>query len=134
VIDEKIVDERHFVVVNGGRHQFTYHGGISQMGKRKPDVTAVRNASKYEMQTYTVVGPLCNESDILAINIELPTLDIGDYLIFKNAGAYSITEGSALFLSRDLPAVYYEKNGHLLLKRERNQTEWLRAIYKENDL
>ena len=31
---------------------------------------------------------------------------IGDVLCFENAGAYCMTEGIALFLSRDVPAVY----------------------------
>ena len=31
---------------------------------------------------------------------------VGDYLIFENCGAYSVTESMALFLSRELPEIY----------------------------
>ena len=36
----------------------------------------------------------------------LPKLEIGDILIFENCGAYSMTEGNLLFLSRDIPQIY----------------------------
>ena len=36
----------------------------------------------------------------------LPEVAVGDTLCFHNAGAYCMTEGIALFLSRELPAVY----------------------------
>ena len=32
--------------------------------------------------------------------------EIGDRLIFENIGAYSVTEASYLFLSRDMPVIY----------------------------
>ena len=41
------------------------------------------------------------------------------YSIFKNAGAYCMTEGISLFLSRDLPAVVWmKKNGETQLLRQ----------------
>ena len=40
-------------------------------------------------------------------------------MIFKNAGAYCMTEGISLFLSRDLPAVVWmKKNGETQLLRQ----------------
>ena len=43
----------------------------------------------------------------------MPVLQEEDILLFERCGAYSVTEGSALFLSRELPAVYVysEKKG-----------------------
>jgi diaminopimelate decarboxylase len=42
----------------------------------------------------------------------LKNLQLGDYLVFQKTGAYSVTEGMSLFLSRDLPTVllYSEKD------------------------
>ena len=37
--------------------------------------------------------------------IEMNGLAQGDILAFENIGAYSVTEGPALFLSRDMPRI-----------------------------
>ena len=47
--------------------------------------------------------PLCTINDILVKRLPLGGLEIGDVLVFEQAGAYCMTEGIALFLSRDLP-------------------------------
>ena len=50
-------------------------------------------------------------------------LEIGDTLIFENVGAYSVTEGIYLFLSRALPKVYLkDENGYLTLVRDAMET------------
>ena len=53
-------------------------------------------------------------------------LRIGDVLAFENAGAYCITEGISLFLSRDLPkVVLIDENGAARIVRGSQQTEAL---------
>ena len=44
---------------------------------------------------------------------------IGDRLVFERTGAYSVTEGISLFLSRPLPQVllYSEKEGFRVLRK-----------------
>ena len=54
---------------------------------------------------WNICGSLCTINDILVKKLELSDLKIGDILVFKNTGAYSMTEGISLFLSRDLPQV-----------------------------
>ena len=45
-------------------------------------------------------------------------LKIGDTVLFKNTGAYAMTEGIALFLSRDLPQILIkEEHGGLTCAR-----------------
>ena len=46
-------------------------------------------------------------------DVPLAELHPGDLLAFEKCGAYSVTEASALFLSRDLPAVYLKQGGKL---------------------
>ena len=41
-----------------------------------------------------VVGPICESSDYLAKNIKLPSLQAGDVLVLKNAGAYGYSMAS----------------------------------------
>ena len=50
-------------------------------------------------------GSLCSVNDILAKQLPFPGLEIGDVLAFENTGAYCMTEGISLFLSRELPRV-----------------------------
>ena len=45
-------------------------------------------------------------NDVMTKQSPLPDLALGDVLAFENAGAYCMTEGISLFLSRDIPAVY----------------------------
>ena len=54
--------------------------------------------------------------------VPLPAVEIGDVLRFENAGAYCMTEGSALFLSRELPGIYL-RHGEGLLQCVRSPQE-----------
>ena len=59
------------------------------------------------------------------VTVTLPDAQVGDVLVFHNIGAYSVTEGIYLFLSRRMPKIflYGEKDG---LKLLRNNTEtWM---------
>ena len=49
--------------------------------------------------------------------------EVDDILVFMNVGAYSVTEGISLFLSRDLPRVYRKCGDSLTLLRDKIQTE-----------
>ena len=60
---------------------------------------------------------------IQAQGLPLPEPEIGDTLRFDNTGAYCVTEGIALFLSRDLPAVYLvNPDGCITCARETTET------------
>ena len=68
---------------------------------------------------WNVCGSLCTTTDILAKKMPLGDIRIGDVLLFDKAGAYCMTEGVSLFLSRDLPAVVIaELDGTLRLARD----------------
>ena len=62
-------------------------------------------------QDWTLCGSLCTTNDVLVRSISLTGLQPGDLLVFENAGAYSVTEGLGLFLSRDLPQIVLWQNG-----------------------
>jgi diaminopimelate decarboxylase len=57
------------------------------------------------MKEWNVCGSLCSVNDILVKKLSLPDLRLGDTLAFFNTGAYCMTEGISLFLSRDLPKI-----------------------------
>jgi diaminopimelate decarboxylase len=80
-------------------------------------------------KNYNVVGNIC-ETDTFAENRLLPEIREGDYLVFRNAGAYGF-EMASNYNSRFRPAEVLIKNGkqQLIRKREemndllKNQTE-----------
>ena len=98
----------NYCILDGGIHQLNYYGQL--MGMKTPIIKAVTNKQADKVK-YNLCGSLCTVSDVLVKDVELPELEIGDYLIFEKCGAYSVTEGMSLFLSRDLPEIYtYSEN------------------------
>lgn len=117
VVDSKMVHDINYVICDGGINQVKYQG--QAMGMQQPEICAVKAAGRAdEQKPYTICGSLCTTSDILARGVMLPELHIGDKLVFKKTGAYSVTEGLALFLSRELPAVYIKEGNDLTLVRD----------------
>lgn len=51
-------------------------------------------------------GPTCDALDILCDDIQLPVLDVGDWFMFTNMGAYTIPIASP-FNGFPLPTVKY---------------------------
>ena len=47
-----------------------------------------------EMYNSTLWGPTCDSTDKLCVDINLPKLDIYDWIYFKSMGAYTITLAS----------------------------------------
>jgi diaminopimelate decarboxylase len=56
-----------------------------------------------EAAPYTLVGPLCTSIDVLASNILLPHLQIGDVVAVENSGAYGLTASPTRFISHPEP-------------------------------
>ena len=81
----------------------------------KKDGTIVdgRSANLSENEKCTICGSLCTVGDVIVKNLPVGTVSEGDIVIFYNIGAYSVTEGIYLFLSRRMPAIaaYSEKDG-----------------------
>ncbi len=114
VNDIKQNDGTCYVILDGGTHHLHYDGQV--MGMRLPPINIIGKSGA--VQSCTLCGSLCASSDRLAQNIALPMPDVGDILAFHRVGAYSITEGPALFLSRELPRVvlYSESRGARLIR------------------
>lgn len=56
------------------------------------------------VKTYTLAGPSCDSCDVVARNIDLPELHIGDRLVFYDTGAY-VSEYGAAFNGFPVPVV-----------------------------
>ena len=73
-------------------------------------------------EDWNLMGSLCTINDIIIKQYPVNNLQIGDLFIFKNTGAYCMTEGISLFLSRELPQVALLKNDNLKLVRDAFKT------------
>lgn len=107
VMDTKTNQGIHYAIVDGGLNQLKYDGQIQ--GMQIPVITHLkgnRTAGETEAKAWTLCGSLCTTADVLARNAQFTDLQMEDILVFHRTGAYSVMEGMAIFLSRELPEVH----------------------------
>nr|WP_308650554.1 alanine racemase [uncultured Agathobacter sp.] len=116
VKDLKSTGDANYAILDGGIHHLNYFG--QRMAMQVPPIKVYAGeVSENEEKTgveltelpdtdYTLCGSLCTVADVLVREVKLKKLELGDVLEFGHCGAYSVTEAPALFLSRQLPAVY----------------------------
>lgn len=109
VVDTKVNRSERYAIVDGGMHQIVYYGqSMAMKHPRLRLLTAVQAPAHHpeqELQEWNICGSLCTVNDFLVKRFPLPRPAVGDVLAFENTGAYCITEGISLFLSRELPGV-----------------------------
>ncbi len=110
VMDKKTNCGYNYAIVDGGLHQMNYDGQMK--GTQVPPIRRLTGADGEE-RDWCLCGSLCTPNDVLVRRVSMPEPALGDILSFDRTGAYSINEGFAFLLSRDLPAVviWSEKNG-----------------------
>ena len=120
IVDQKKNDAVRVCIVDGGIHHVSYYGQNMAMKTPVLSYFPQHPVEEGKEEVWTVYGSLCTVSDILLKKLSLPDARIGDYLVFHRIGAYSVTEGMYLFLSRKLPAVYlYDAQKGAVLLRDR---------------
>ena len=142
VVDTKVNAGQRYAIVDGGIHQLVYYGQSMAMkqppchlldagtaagavtGATSAGAAAGASAPDDAAEPWNICGSLCTVNDILAKQLPLAGLDMGSILAFRFAGAYCMTEGISLFLSRDLPKVVVLKHdGEPALVREGLRTD-----------
>ena len=113
--DIKNNNGENFVICDGGINHLKYYG--QTMSMQTPPITLLGDHGE-KTEDYTLCGSLCTTADILVRKVTLPALSVGDVLAFGRCGAYSVTEGIGLFLSRQLPRIvlHSERGGNRLLR------------------
>lgn len=120
VVDKKTNKEGNFAVLDGGMNHLVYYGQMMAMKKPMLDIIPKRGENKKE--NCNLVGALCTINDLVVKQLPVSSLELGDIFVFKNTGAYSMTEGISLFLSRDLPKVLFVSGGNMKIVRENINT------------
>lgn len=123
VVDTKNNKGQNYCIVDGGMHHVNYYGQMLAM--KKPPILHW-NQREGIQEEWTVCGSLCTVNDVLVKQYPFHGLATGDKLIFEKVGAYSVTEGISLFLSRELPQVLlYSKKDNLRQARGNYPTDLL---------
>lgn len=93
----------NYCIVDGGMNHLNYYGQM--MGMKIPHIQHLHTSQNTEDKKWCLCGSLCTTADVLVREVNLQGLTPGDYLAFNNCGAYSVTEGIHLFLSRTMPMI-----------------------------
>ena len=87
----------HYLIADAGMHTMIRPALYNTVHR----VTALENNSQHN-GIYTVAGPICESSDIIAKDISLPNQQIGDHLVIHDTGAYGAVMASN-YNSRGFP-------------------------------
>ena len=93
----------NYCIVDGGMNHLNYYGQM--MGMKVPHIQHLHACDDRTEMNWCLCGSLCTTADVLVRDVTLQGLHEGDYLAFNNCGAYSVTEGIHLFLSRTMPLI-----------------------------
>jgi diaminopimelate decarboxylase len=113
VMDVKESGGKSFVLVDGGLHHMLRPALL-----RINHPTLVANKLRTEPDhVYTVGGPICNMIDILARDVQLPEVEVGDLIAIANAGAYCRSMSPEGFLSHPAAPEWIVSGGNAYLAR-----------------
>lgn len=107
IIDiKKVKGKKHIIIAGGVNHM----GLPLEMRRKHPVIIIPMNEKKiYEEEPYVekelvdISGPLCMVTDKLSWDQYIEKANIGDIVVFRQAGAYCYGEGMHMFLSHMLP-------------------------------
>jgi len=124
VVDSKTVFNKKFLVLDGGVNHLARH---ALTGQSFP-CTTLKQHKDYNINTstYNLTGPLCTALDFFG-EYELPSdIQIGDYLVFHQTGAYGFTESMPYFLCHDTPGeIIYYGDDLVTPRLPKHATDWL---------
>ena len=129
VVDVKQNRGQNYAIVDGGMHQMVYYGQSMAMQHPQCRIYPPRSG---DAENWNLCGSLCTVNDILVKQLPVAGLKCGDVFAFGNTGAYCMTEGISLFLSRALPRiVLLRAEGAPLLVREALFTDRINTSHYE---
>jgi diaminopimelate decarboxylase len=127
VLDVKSSRGKTFVITDGGmHHHLAASGNLGQTIKRNFPVAVLNRLDEPAAQSVDIVGPLCTPLDVLARNLEVPPVVVGDLIGVFQSGAYARAASPLGFLSHPAPAeVLVEGSSARLIRRRGNAEDYL---------
>ena len=103
VVDCKRNQGENYAILDGGMNHLVYFGQM--MAMKLPHYRLFPPREDGDEERWNLCGALCTANDILVKQLPVRDLQVGDLFAFENTGAYCMTEGISLFLTRALPRV-----------------------------
>ena len=130
IVDMKVNKEQPYVIMDGGINHLNYYG--QAMAMKQPYCTQLDTEGNEKIggedESWNLCGALCTVSDVVVKRFPLHKPQLHDILVFERVGAYSVTEGIYLFLSRPLPRIYFWTEGEgLRMVRDGVHTDLLNS-------
>lgn len=111
--------QKQFVIVDAGMTELirpalydATHQAVNLSAKAKKNPLELKGSIANEhntIETYDIVGPICESSDVFLKDYQFPTTRRGDIIAFRSAGAYGETMASQ-YNCRRLPSHIAEEN------------------------
>jgi diaminopimelate decarboxylase len=99
VVDRKVSRGQVFLVTDGGlHHHLAASGNFGQVVRKNYPVTVGNRADAADLETASVVGPLCTPLDLLADRMKLPVAQVDDLVVVYQSGAYGASASPQAFL------------------------------------
>jgi len=127
----------HFTLVDAGFNDLVrpaMYGAYHEISLLRRDAARAAAAADERPRPTVVAGPLCESGDVFTQggsgDVEarpLPPAEVGDYLVFHDAGAYGASMSSN-YNSRPLPPEVLVEGGAARLVRRRQRTDELLAL------
>jgi len=123
IYQNKLIGDVHFVTVDGSVFDVkpTLH-------TNNLPFSAVRKEERTGKDLCDVVGSTCMEKDVILKNVEIPTVEKGDYLVMRGVGAYTICL-TPTFINYLSPIISIEENATKVVRRRQNVNDVL-SIYE----
>ncbi|OED42819.1 pyridoxal-dependent decarboxylase, exosortase A system-associated [Endozoicomonas sp. (ex Bugula neritina AB1)] len=99
VTDKKVSRGQTFLMTDGGlHHHLSNSGNFGQVLRKNYPVVLANRLVAQETELVEVVGPLCTPLDIVGAKLELPIVELDDYIAVLQSGAYGATASPQAFL------------------------------------
>ena len=104
VTDKKVSRGRVYLVTDGGlHHHLSASGNFGQVIRKNYPVAIANRIGAEDIETASVVGPLCTPLDLLGDKMPLAKAEVGDLVAVFQSGAYGFTASPHAFLSHPPP-------------------------------
>jgi diaminopimelate decarboxylase len=113
VVHVKETEGKTFLIVDAGMNDLVRPA----MYGARHEIIAVREDPAQERRAYSVVGPICETSDLFGDDYQLPCLQQGDLVSIMQAGAYGSAMSSNYNGRPLIPEVLVSGAQHALIRR-----------------
>lgn len=123
VVDKKISYGENFIITDGGMNCHMAATGIASFVRRNFPIDVVKikyHKNNHQKNFYNITGLLCTPGDVLARQIEISHIEMDDFIVVKQSGAYGPSASPGRFLSHGFPAevLFYQQQLQLVRRRE----------------